>query len=84
MANPQQRIEQLALLATRNCNKAEAIAEQAAKVAAMNPLSAAGHIRALVTDLTGLLSAMAVEQAATVAEIASLKKQLTGILPKGE
>lgn len=84
MANPNSNFNQLCLLAERNCAKAEALAQQAQKVAQMNPLSAATQIRALVNDFAGLLSAMAVEQAATVAAIQDLKTNLSGLLPKGE
>ncbi|MFN3711563.1 MAG: hypothetical protein ACK4GU_13500 [Alishewanella aestuarii] len=84
MANPNQSISQLCLLAQKNCTKAEALAHQAAKVAQMNPLSAATQIRALVNDFAALLASMAVEQAATVAAIQDLKTNLSGLLPKGE
>ena len=84
MANQQNNFNQLCALSERNCAKAEALAQQAQKVAQMNPLSAATQIRALVNDFAGLLSAMAVEQAATVAELKALRLNLSGLLPKGD
>lgn len=57
---------------------------QAVAVSKMNPIMAASQIKALVLEACSAIKAQAVSQQRLTAEIAALKQNLSGLLPKGD
>gem|GEM_PF-6142379 len=57
---------------------------QAVAVSKMNPIMAASQIKALVLEACSAIKTQAVLQQRLTAEIAALKQNLSGLLPKGD
>lgn len=63
--------------------RANALQDKATEVAKLNPLMAAGQIKALVSEACANMRTAAVIQCRLIEEIEQLKRDLAGVLPKG-